>query len=247
MIEILLGTLKDYKFVTSINPLFEIALLKLVALFDSKAFIEEEKPELKEIKIQPANVDEDEEEIEEPIKVVTPIKEEVKVVQEEISQPSLFDFNNEDLIKYDPNILTLVGVTGEDIYKIDDDLMINVMVLAKKDLKNEFLDNWDNIRKLNTHPKYGRAAMMLSDSHPLVVNNKVLIIETGIDAIADKMNAHTFQNDLQTVVNTVFNKKMFVYTVSRKESVRLQQKYINLRQLSKLPKADTIALTFKGE
>ena len=79
------------------------------------------------------------------------------------------------------------------------------------------------------------------------VNNKVLIVETGIDSIADKMNANTFQSDLQTVVNNVFNKKMFVYTVSRKESVRLQQKYINLRQLSKLPKADTISLTFKGE
>ena len=35
MIDILLGAIKDYKNVTSINPLFEITLIKLTSLTDS--------------------------------------------------------------------------------------------------------------------------------------------------------------------------------------------------------------------
>ena len=75
----------------------------------------------------------------------------------------------------------------------------------------------------------------------------ILVLECGLQNIADKVNDKTNQLDLQTIVNTVFGEKMFVYGVSRKDSVRLQQKYINLLQLSKLPKADTIELEFLGE
>jgi DNA polymerase-3 subunit gamma/tau len=125
--------------------------------------------------------------------------------------------------------------------------MIDIMVVAKKDIKNRLLNSWTDLRKLNTHPTFGRPATMLSDSHPLVATDKVLIVETGLESISDKMNAIKFQNDLQTVIKTVFGTKMFIYTVSRVESVRLQQKYINLRQVSKLPKADSITLEFLGD
>ena len=40
---------------------------------------------------------------------------------------------------------------------------------------------------------------------------------------------------------------MFIYGVSRNDSVRLQQRYMNLSQLSKLPKPADITLEFEGD
>ena len=40
---------------------------------------------------------------------------------------------------------------------------------------------------------------------------------------------------------------MFVYAVSRKDSVRWQQHYMNSYQLGKLPKPDTVKIEFEGE
>ena len=233
MIDILLAALKDYKFVTSINPLFEITLLKLTSLFQPKE--EKVDPELKNIKVQPAIEEEEEEE---------EIVEEVKPIEE--VQPSLFDPIPE-VINVPENTIILKGVEGNESYSIDDDLMINIMVSATKDIKNNLLDSWDKLRKLAAHPTLGRVATMLSDSRPLVATNKVLIIDTEIESISEKMNIIQVQKELQTVINTVFNMKMFVYAVCRKESVRLQQKYVNLLQLKKLPKKDSIVLEFLGE
>ena len=237
MIDILLGALKDYKFVTSINPLFEITLLKLSSLFQG-----EEKEEVivdskvKQIKIIPADEEEDEEEA----------IEEVKVEPKKVEQPPLFETFNNNIIR-DENVMLLTGVTGDDSFAIDDDLMVKIMVSATKDIKNSLLDSWEKLRKLATHPTLGNAAMMLSDSRPLVAANKVLIIDTEIESISEQMNLVSMQHDLQTVINTVFGMKMFVYAVCRNESVRLQQKYMNLLQLKKLPKKDSIILEFTGE
>ena len=74
MIEILMETSKDYKYVTSINPVFEITLLKLVNMFEPKI-----KEDDSDIIIEPEIFEEDVEE--EMIQVEpTPIKEEIKVV-----------------------------------------------------------------------------------------------------------------------------------------------------------------------
>jgi DNA polymerase-3 subunit gamma/tau len=238
MVDILLAALKDYKFVTSINPLFEITLLKLANLFSNGEEVVEEIPApVKKIVVKPHQEEEEDESEEVP---------QIKEKETTFEQPSLFDPIPE-AIDIDPNVLLLKGVTGEEQFKIDDNLMIDIMVVDKKDIKNKLLNSWTDLRKLNAHPTYGRPATMLSDSHPLVATDKVLIVETGLESISEKMNAIKFQNDLQTVIKTVFGTKMFIYTVSRVESVRLQQKYINLRQVSKLPKADSITLEFLGD
>jgi hypothetical protein len=145
------------------------------------------------------------------------------------------------------DILLLKEATGDEQYLINDDLMIKIMVLGKKDIKNQMLNDWANIRKYSLHPELGKAASLISNARPLVVSPKVLIIECSVQTSVDKLNDVTIQAKLQSVIETVFNKKMFIYAVSRNESVRLQQKYINLLQLSKLPKSDTIELEFLGD
>lgn len=257
MIDILLEAIKDYKYVSSINPLFEITLLKLVNKFDTKEIPEE----VKNIQVVIESEDEEDDDYEEEI---TPVKEpeviveeprveqpkvnETPVIKEEprVEQPSLFDPIN-DVVEIDKNIIALKDTAKEEGFLIDDNLMVEIMVIAKKDIKNNLLENWKNLKRLGAHPTLGRAAMLLADAHPLVATNKVLIIETDLEKVAEKMNDLKLQNDLQNVVKTIFGSKMFIYSVSRKESVRLQQLYINLLQLRKLPKADSINLEFIGE
>ena len=109
------------------------------------------------------------------------------------------------------------------------------------------LGNWKNLKRLAAHPKLGKIATMLVDGHPLVVSNKVMVLEYHSETIVEKMNLRYNQRDIQNVIKTVFNKKMFVYSVNRKGSIDLQQKYMNLLQLGRLPKADSIVIDIVGE
>ena len=88
---------------------------------------------------------------------------------------------------------------------------------------------------------------MLVDGHPLVVSNKVLLVEYPTKSLVEKTNLIANQIDLQNVVMNTFNQKLFVYAVYRNESIRLQQLYMNLLQLNKLPKPNTIELDIVGE
>ena len=65
--------------------------------------------------------------------------------------------------------------------------------------------------------------------------------------IAEKVNSKDMQAELQTVIEHIFHRKMFIYGVSRNKSVDLQSLYMNLLQIGRLPKAKDITLDFIGE
>ncbi len=255
MITALMTTLKDYKNVTAINPLFEVTLLKLASMNSKphQQVAREEKPETRPLRYEtpfpkgptPEMIKAMEEKKEEPKPVEQP-KVEIKPepVVEEPEQPSLFE---DDSAASDESIIYINGTEVEDHYEIDEKTMVNIMVTSKKDIKNSLLENWKNLKRLAAHPRLGRIATMLVDGHPLVVSNKVMVLEYQSDNIVEKMNLISNQKDIQNVMRTVFNKKMFVYSVNRKGSIDLQQKYMNLLQLGRLPKADTVEIEFIGD
>lgn len=249
MIDVLMGTLKDYKNVNDINPLFEVTLLKMASIETTKSpakpqrIVKEEvvEPKVEPI-IKPVEIKPEVKPIE-PIIPETPKVEEVKpeVVDE---QPSLFDFGN---FQIDENIIYIRNSDKDDSFLIDDNTMINVMVTAKKDIKNNLLEDWKKLKILTAHPTLGKVATMLIDGRPLVASNKCLVLEFASTSIAEKMNLITNQKDIQNVLFNIFKKKMFVYSVNRNESVRLQQKYMNVKQLGRLPKPDTITIDYIGD
>lgn len=238
MISVLMDTLKDYKNVTSINPLFEITLIKLTSMggVAPTKVVESIKPvEEKRVESEPIKVDE-------PVKPA-PIVEEVKEgesVKEEL--PPVFSET-----KLVDNVIYLKDAEQEDAFQIDNNLMVNIMVTSKKEIKTELLDGWKNIKKLSTHPTLGKAATLLIDGRPLVASNKIVVLEYQLPKLAEKVNAKDVQAELQTVLSEIFHKQMFVYAVSRKESVEYQSLYMNLLQIGKLPKAKDITLEFIGE
>ena len=123
MINILMETLKDYKNVTSIVPLFEVTLLKMTTL---------------NAPARPAQKVEE--------KVEIPAKSQPKVEKPAIQQQepmSLFDTFEEPKkeVVISKDTLVLKGTKGEEGFVVSDELMINIMVTSKKDYKNKFLED----------------------------------------------------------------------------------------------------------
>ena len=243
MIDIIMSAQKDYKNVSSIIPLFEVTILKLItAKKDGNVQIEKPiepiKPIDKKIFKEP--------EVSKPM--ATPIKK--PVVQEEMV--SLLDQPVEEEVKQpeivlSKDVLCIKGTKKGDSFAIDDDLMIDVMVISKKDIKNQLIDNWSTLKRLIAHPNLGKAATLLVDGRPLVASNKILVVEYQFPTTAERANLIENQEAIQNVIQSTFGRKMFVYGVSRNDSVRWQQSYMNKYQLNKLPKADSISIEFEGE
>lgn len=245
IIDILMNALKDYKNVSSITPIFEVMLLKLTSLKFRKRETTQIAKESGESKIIEDKLSKNDAEIP-PIAI--PIKEETKIEKplenHESKEETLFSFNS---VVLDNEPIILDNTERDENFFINDELMIKIMAISKKEIKTNLLDNWKNIKQLKGHPTLDKASMLLIDGHPLVAGSKVLILEYPLDKSVVKVNTQSNQKDIQSVVFNIFNRKMFVYAVSRKDSIRLQKLYMDLVQLNKLPKSNEIHLDFKGE
>ena len=245
MIDIIMAAQKDYKNVSSIIPLFQVTILKLItAKKDGVTEIKEvekeapivNKPLPKAEPVQPKSV--------EPAP-----KKEIK--QEELisllDQPSEPEPVKQPEVVLSKDVLVIKDCRKEDSFYINDDLMIDIIVTAKKDIKNNLLEHWSDLKRLIAHPKLGKAATLLVDGRPLVASNKILVIEYQFPNTAERANLIANQEAIQNVIESTFGKKMFVFGVSRNESVRCQQNYMNKRQVGTLPKIDNINIEFEGE
>ena len=237
MIDVIMSAQKDFKNVSSIVPLFEVTILKLITAKKDGNYIEEQPaPAPKVEKLEPK-----------PEPAVYKVSEPPKPVHEE--PVSLFNQPKEEekQVVLSKDVIAIKDTKKGDSFFIDDDLMIDIMVISKKEIKNQLLENWPNLKRYIAHPTLGKAASLLVDGRPLVAGNKILVVEYQLPTTAERANLIENQEAIQNVVETVFGKKMFVYAVSRKDSVRSQQNYMNKLQISKLPKADSINIEFEGE
>jgi len=247
MIDIIMGAQKDYKNVNSIIPLFEVTILKLIAVKKDGTPVAPQprisEPVIEKPAPQPAPA---------PTPKVEPKPEPKPVEKMQEEMVSLLDQPEEEPepakeVVLSKNVITIKNTKKDGSFFIDDDLMLDIMVVSKKEIKNQLIDNWPSIKKLIGHPQLGKIATMLVDGRPLVASQKVLVVEYQFPNLAEKGNLLENQEAIQNVIETVFNRKMFVYAVSRKDSVRWQQHYMNSYQLGKLPKPDTINIEFEGE
>ncbi len=250
MITVLMETLKDYKNVTAITPLFEVTLLKLASMNQKKEVpqspLRYETPAPKgpsEDFLNRMKAEQEKKEEPKPEPIPEPVKEPEPVI-EEPGEPETISLFEDDSVASDESVLYINGTQVEDHYELDEKTLLDIMVTSKKDIKNNLLENWKNLKRLTAHPKLGKIASLLVDGHPLVVSNKAMILEYQTDNVVEKLNLISNQRDIQNIIRTVFNKKMFVFAVNRKGSINCQQKYMNLLQLGRLPKADTVNIEF---
>lgn len=229
MIDILMNALKEYKNVNNINPLFEVTLLRLAATKNKTA--KEVRPQklIEEI-IEEKPVKNVQKPIETPIKqenkpVIKP-QEEVTKAAEEIA-PEVANSNK---------ALVYTSALEGDHFVINEEMLLKMISSSKKDIKGTITGAWSNIKKLMNHPTLGKMASLLVDAYPLVASNKFLIVVFQLNSMVDKANLYINQAMIQNVVETAFGKRLFVYAVSRSDSVDLQKKYMNLYAVGKIPK-----------
>ena len=252
-IDIILEAIKNYKLVNNINPIFEIAFLKLKSDSNNKINNQENKTNIKiatseqtkpYIKTKKIEEKENKEEVKEEIKQQKEEKNKIETVKEETL--SLFDNIDESKISKEVMFPNVVRVE-ESCYKLSLEDLLNITVIAKRDIKTKYSQMWSDLDQLAIHPKYGSKATLLKDGHLLLATKSILIIEYDILANVNKINSVDAQKDLQAICQIVFKKKLFVYAISRKDSVDLQVKFRNLKEVNKLAKPDTIQIAMIGE
>ena len=237
MIDVIMSAQKDYKNVGSINPLFEVTILKLMNVH--RVPIQKEEPVKKE---PPKKIE---------IPVYEPPKEEVKPV-EPPKQEDLLSLLNPP--KEEPpevvlskDVLVIKDTRKDGSFFIDEKLMIDIMVISKKDIKKDLITDWGKIKMMTTNPSLGKAASLLVDGKPFAASNKILIVEYQFPSMAEKVNLIENQENLQNVIQSVFKKKMFIYGISHSESINWYKAFVNKQGIGALPKEDTINIEFEGE
>ena len=231
-IDILLNANSQYRLVNNITSLFEITMLKLSSY-------EEVKP-VETIKIVEKVVETKPEPVKEEIKptpVATPI-EETKPNNEEVIP---LTFSNVSFTSVNP----FVDEGTPIIYTMDD--VINIMVQATKECKNELNANWHLLDKLISHNRVGKYAATLKNTAPRIVCKTAVVFEASLKTITNKINLKENQYGFSKVVEALFGESCVIICMNHQEYVETVTKFSNLRQANKLPSPQEVNIDTKVE
>ena len=235
MIDILLKAQGDFKQVSNIRSLFEIVLLKLcsieVAPEIARPVVEKTyvapAPRQAEVKPEPKK---EEPKVEPKVEAKA---EEAPKQEKTYEEPPSWLFDDAPAEK---------NADEENLYSLDDDTIIKIMVLANRDYRMELNDAYEKLDTYFSHPILGKYASILKAGKPFCVGKDVCIIEYDLNSQVKKLNNIANQEQYEFILEKLTGKKRFVYGMSRADSVRLSKLYSNLRQVDQLPKPSKIVL-----
>ncbi len=219
MINILLEAQSEYRYVNNISSLFQIVLLKLL---NSK------NPDNHKIK-----------------EVIPAVKlnEQDKMQKTQIDSQSK-ENNEEDIIS---QITPLVS-NGEK-NSLSEETLIKLMVIGDKEMKLAMIEKWKNLELYKMHPNIGPHATLLASGRPYIMNSKLLVLEYQFSYDAEKVNYFANQISLAKIIKLISGIDINLYAICRNESYDASRKFMELRQLSKLPRVtlEDIEINIKGE
>ena len=241
MIMTFLKAQSDYKTVSNIKTMFEVITLRLSTMNDKK--IEE-----KEVPVQ-------KEEAKPVVTISEPVKEEIveatqPIEEEKETAPDwLFDDEEDEKEvveedKKEPEKKVEVSFEG-DKYKFDDEMIIKFMVTGDKESRLKLLERWDELGTYLNHPTLGDIVALAKDGRPFIVTKNVVILAYDFSKLAERVNIKTNQAQICSLLSKMIGREVFVYALSRTDAIRCSTLFNNLRQLSKLPKANTINITLE--
>ena len=238
MIGALLRVQVDYKTANNIKTMFEVTILKLATLDEP---VEQEvvvkKVEVKKEEPKPVVAEEAK-----PVPEVKPVAEPVKTEPiKEVEQPKKIEEAPAWLVDEDAVTLAEDG----ERYEFDDDMMVKLMVLGNKELRKYLIFKWPALDNLLSNPSIGELAAFIKDSTPFLVTKDVIVLQFTFDRQVKKANIKSNEKEIADLFNKMLNKDVFVYSVTRAETVRLITAYHNLRQISQLPKPSEIDIDIK--
>lgn len=244
MIGALLRVQTDYKTASNIKTMFEVTILRLATLEENvetpvKAVAKETlkvetapkvevAPKVEEVKKEEVKVESKEEVKPEP--VPEPVKEPKKI---EEAPDWLLDEDNVSL------------VDDGDRYEFEDEMIVKFMVLGDKNLRKDLMNKWSQFDAFLSDPKIGELVAFIKDSTPFIVTKDVIVLQFNFDRQVKKANIKANQKAIADLFQNMLGKEVFVYSVSRADTVRTITSYHNLRQISQLPKPDEIEIDIK--
>lgn len=235
MIVSLLKVQSDYKTASNIKTMFEVTILRLCTI--------EEQPEkvVPQPKVEPVV-----QKLVEPVKVIEkkpePIKEEpAPVIKEEPKVEKKIETPPAWLL--DESNSTLVD--SGDSYEFDEEMVVKFMVLGDKELRKDLLTRWPEFDSYLQDPSTAELAAFVKDSVPFIVTKDVIVLQFNFDRQVKKANIKENEKQIAVLFNKMLGKEVFVYSVSRADSVKYITCYHNLRQISQLPKPSEINIDIK--
>ena len=224
-IDLLMECNKEFKI--SNNPLFtfEIYLLKLSSLNNSKPEITKKEVVKEVINIQPQK-----EIIKEKVEIAP--KQEVKKT---VVKPAILQKNPAEVDLKKIN-LDSSGLSNF----ISDDNLIKLLSIAKKDLRTKIASLWPNLENYLDDKKYGPFATILMDSSLFAVTDKHIIIVNNYDIATKKVNVCKNQNSFSELIDKISGYKLFIYSLNRVRYIDIKSKFLNLQQVNKLPVCEDI-------
>ena len=109
------------------------------------------------------------------------------------------------------------------------------MVIGSKDLRRNITSRWDELDSFLGHPSFGDLVALLKDGSPFIATKNVLVLLYDFEKLASKVNVKVNSNRISEILSKMLGEDIFVYAISRSDSVRLLTAYQNLRQISRLP------------
>lgn len=240
-IDILLETVAQYKIVSNIRSLFEIAMLKLstykeevpseVRIIEKTIVKEETKPvdTVSEIKSEPKK------EIPEEIQPV--IEEKKEEIKEETALPLTFtsvNFTSVEPFSEEGHAIT---------YTVED--VVNIMVQATKEAKNTLNSQWNLLDKLIAHNRVGKYASTLKMTVPRIVSKTAVVFESSFKNVVNRINLKENQYGLSKVIEALTGESCIILCMTQQEYVESVRKFTNLQQVGKLPSPTPVEIDVK--
>lgn len=262
LISLFMDCQKEFKITNNPTFTFEIYLLKSLEVFNSVneieistnsdkniEFVPPKEPENKKINssIEELNKTKKEEKLIVPQEtIIQNLKEETKEI--DIFNPAL-EIENEEKEKVE-NIkkvfktsIKIEKLSNEgEIYSINDDSIIKILVNANKEERLALFNNWKLFENyLEDENAKELSEILLDECNIYARSEDYTILVCNKESLAIKLNRVQNQEIISNFIKDVTKtKKTFVYVLDRIRKVNISNKFYNLDRINKLPSKDEI-------